>query len=480
MALTITTSLMGLVLPVPGPNGQVGPTWAQNINDAFTALDQHNHAPGSGSQITPAGINVNSDMDFKQFNMLNVKSLRLYSQTATLSGTGDKSCVYVVSGNLYFNNSAGTAVQITSGGAINVGALGTITGDYSSSGATVSYTNSTKVYSFLTATSTIAAKIVCSDISIYEGVASGQSVTLKTPTGLGSSYVLVFPTVLPASTLPLLIDSSGNMSLTTIGSSQISDNSVITSKILDANVTLAKLAAAVQQALVPSGSVIDFGGYTAPTGWLLCDGSAVSRSTYAALFAVIGTQFGVGDGSTTFNLPPDGVFYRALDSSNGSRDPDVLSRTAFVSGTHTLAASATTSGSPTITVSSTVNLAPGMSVSGGTIPAGAYVKQILSSTTFQLGDQNKAALNASGTSASTTLTFSKSSMIGYVGSYQADQNLSHSHNQQVTQNVGGGTYGMGNSSGLNQVPQSGPFSTGLSGGSQANPRNVYINRIIKT
>lgn len=42
---------------------------------------------------------------------------------------------------------------------------------------------------------------------------------------------------------------------------------------------------------------------TAPTGWLNCDGSAVSRTTYAALFALIGTTFGAGDGSTTFNLP---------------------------------------------------------------------------------------------------------------------------------------------------------------------------------
>lgn len=52
-----------------------------------------------------------------------------------------------------------------------------------------------------------------------------------------------------------------------------------------------------------SGIISLFGGTSAPTGWLLCDGTAVSRSTYASLFAVIATAFGVGDGSTTFNLP---------------------------------------------------------------------------------------------------------------------------------------------------------------------------------
>lgn len=56
-------------------------------------------------------------------------------------------------------------------------------------------------------------------------------------------------------------------------------------------------------ALVPPGVYMPFGGSTAPTGWLSCDGAAISRTTYASLFAAIGTTYGVGDGSTTFNLP---------------------------------------------------------------------------------------------------------------------------------------------------------------------------------
>lgn len=55
--------------------------------------------------------------------------------------------------------------------------------------------------------------------------------------------------------------------------------------------------------LSPAGLVAPFAGKTAPSGWLKCDGSAVSRTTYAALFAAIGTLYGAGDGSTTFNLP---------------------------------------------------------------------------------------------------------------------------------------------------------------------------------
>ncbi len=54
---------------------------------------------------------------------------------------------------------------------------------------------------------------------------------------------------------------------------------------------------------VPTGCQIIGADFTPPAGWLLCNGSAVSRSTYAPLFAKIGTRYGVGDGSTTFNLP---------------------------------------------------------------------------------------------------------------------------------------------------------------------------------
>src|SRR5262245_45971339 len=53
----------------------------------------------------------------------------------------------------------------------------------------------------------------------------------------------------------------------------------------------------------PIGAVIDYAGASAPSKWLLCYGQAVSRTTYAALFDVLSTTYGVGDGSSTFNVP---------------------------------------------------------------------------------------------------------------------------------------------------------------------------------
>jgi len=65
---------------------------------------------------------------------------------------------------------------------------------------------------------------------------------------------------------------------------------------------------------MPTGAIIPFASPTAPSGWLKCDGAAVSRTTYATLFIAIGTNWGVGDGSTTFNLPDcRGEFLRGWD-----------------------------------------------------------------------------------------------------------------------------------------------------------------------
>lgn len=113
---------------------------------------------------------------------------------------------------------------------------------------------------------------------------------------------------------------------------KLATNSVTTAKIVDETITLAKLAAEVTAKIVPIGAVVSYPAATAPTGWLLCDGSQISRTTYADLYAVIGTAHGTGDGSTTFHLPDyRGRFLRGRDGGAG-RDPDAASRTAMNSG----------------------------------------------------------------------------------------------------------------------------------------------------
>lgn len=86
---------------------------------------------------------------------------------------------------------------------------------------------------------------------------------------------------------------------------------------------------------IPTGVILTFGGSTVPEGFLLCNGAAISRTTYAKLFAAIGTLYGAGDGSTTFNLP------------------DMRDKFAEGSGTYTVG-TAVEAGLPNITGSSFV------------------------------------------------------------------------------------------------------------------------------
>lgn len=117
-----------------------------------------------------------------------------------------------------------------------------------------------------------------------------------------------------------------------VNSGLIAPEAVTTEKIAASSVLLSKLANEVIQRLNPAGSIQAYGGDVIPNGYLLCDGSPISRTTFPALFGAIGTKHGSGDGSTTFNLPDyRGRFLRGKDFGT-ARDPDAASRTAMATG----------------------------------------------------------------------------------------------------------------------------------------------------
>jgi microcystin-dependent protein len=105
----------------------------------------------------------------------------------------------------------------------------------------------------------------------------------------------------------------------------------------DINTNFATLKTAIEgidlsSSVIPSGTIVAFGGTSTPSGWLICNGSTVSRTTNSALFAAIGTNYGSGDGSTTFHLPDfRGRFLRGFDGGIG-RDPNRLTRTISNTG----------------------------------------------------------------------------------------------------------------------------------------------------
>lgn len=111
------------------------------------------------------------------------------------------------------------------------------------------------------------------------------------------------------------------------------DTGILTDRIANLELYISQtLVPALNSGQVPTGSIMPWAANSnLPTGFLLCNGASVSRTTYAALFDVIGTAFGTASGST-FNLPDfQGRFLRGRDNSAG-RDPEAASRTAQNTG----------------------------------------------------------------------------------------------------------------------------------------------------
>lgn len=168
----------------------------------------------------------------------------------------------------------------------------------------------------------------------------------------------------------------------------------------DVNATTLKQAGF---ALLPVGVVLPYGGSSAPSGYLLCYGQAISRTTYADLFAAIGTTYGTGDGSTTFNLPDfRGRVVAGKDDMGGSAASRLTSSYFGASGaslgsvggseSHTLTKAQiptgiTSSGTNSISVLSTPsvqNTSTGLSAQGGgAVGVATFITQV-----YSTGDNN--------------------------------------------------------------------------------------------
>jgi microcystin-dependent protein len=288
--------------------------------------------------------------------------------------------------------------------------------------------------------------------------------------------------------------------------------------------------------VLPPGSLMAYGASTAPTGWLLCDGSAVSRTTYATLYGVIGTTWGAGDTTTTFNVPDlRGQFVRGYDDrapatsqdtttisgittntsttvnginsttylyagmkisgtgipsgatiSSVSTNSIVISAAATASST-SLASSSTTNASTTVTVSSTSNLFAGQAVSGSGIPTGAYIVSVTSSTTITIS-------SAATATATVTLSFGTTLTVGRTfASAQADAYLNHNHSDSghthtyTTPNANqngptgvGTSYVASSTAGTATGTGYAVIQNSITGNVETRPKNYAVLYIIKT
>lgn len=230
MANTTTLSPnMNLTIPTTGVDP--GPTYAQDINNCLTLIDAHNHSPGYGEQVTPAGININTDLPMNSHNLTLVNTL---SYTGAAVGTPSILSVYTNGTDLFYKDASANSIQLTRAGGPNAG-TGNIQNLPSTptGGAGISWVNAQNTFQFLSDAGTVGANRDGAALIIrYPGsypTPSGNYISLQAPTTLSTGFAFTLPATLPgASGAFLTSTTSGTLSYTnvdnstlTIGSNQI-------------------------------------------------------------------------------------------------------------------------------------------------------------------------------------------------------------------------------------------------------------------
>ena len=174
---------------------------------------------------------------------------------------------------------------------------------------------------------------------------------------------------------------------------------------------------------VPSGSVFCMAVATVPSGYLECNGAAVSRTTYAALFAIIGTNYGTGNGSSTFNLPDlRGEFIRGFDNGRGADSGRSIASSQGASNAshnHSFSDSGTTS---TKTLTGTVQRISETFNNSGSA-TGVFSKSTGSSANFTPGSPDVNDTGSFSINATHNHTFSVSGTTGSQGSEARPRNV---------------------------------------------------------
>jgi len=140
---TAGTNITSLAKPAVGVT--VGPTWATDLNTSIDAVDNHDHSTNKGVRITPAGFNINADLEFNENSATELKNV-IFDSSVTAATTSYS--LYQASGNLYWRDGSGTAIQITLSGSVNSGA-GSISG-MTGTDAGASYADGSKTFNFFT------------------------------------------------------------------------------------------------------------------------------------------------------------------------------------------------------------------------------------------------------------------------------------------------------------------------------------------
>ena len=223
--------------------------------------------------------------------------------TATIAGAIQLNSTATIVGSAIFKDSVSVSGNVNIAGNTSIGGTATVGGAFVAGGAA-------QLQSTVTAVGAAAFK---SDVSVSGNTRIGGTVTIAGAVSLASTLSVAGATnfastvtVVGAGTFKSAVSVSGNVNIA--GNTSIGGTVTISGANLAA--PNAKVCASAYYGdgsnltgAMPTGAILPYGASVAPSGYVLCNGTAISRSTYSDLFGVVGTKYGVGDGSSTFNVP---------------------------------------------------------------------------------------------------------------------------------------------------------------------------------
>ncbi len=175
-------------LPIPVVGIDPGPDYAINVNSSLLTLDGHSHTPGSGVAITPAALDINSDLPLNDNNAISARSVRYVDQLTPFSLPADIRSTYVVGADLYYSDGSGNQVRLTNSGSV-AGPFGTITG-LPSGTASASYAAGTFVFQ---AATNVGANIDGGSFIFRNSSVNSFGLTLQPPGSMAADYTVTLP-----------------------------------------------------------------------------------------------------------------------------------------------------------------------------------------------------------------------------------------------------------------------------------------------